>query len=185
MLKRCSAYARLLSPRHLPCATVTQQSAAADLRFFLNFFILAAFFFAVTHQSRSSLRRSPEDSSSYSRRPPADSSLRGDRGWSGTGCCLLQRHIHRQNRLEIKIHLALLKHSGNKKQQKTLTTGVSIPLLVAERAGGAQKPITPTLTLCKVTDWRLSGPPPPVSPTPPPMQLPPITRGSAERRRTS
>lgn len=46
---------------------------------------------AATHRSRSFLRRSPEGSSSCSRRLPGDSCLRGDRGSSGTGSSPLQR----------------------------------------------------------------------------------------------
>lgn len=46
---------------------------------------------AVTHRSRSSLQRSPEDSSSYSHPPPAGSSLHGGTGWSGMGYSPLQR----------------------------------------------------------------------------------------------
>lgn len=48
-----------------------------------------------THRFRSSPRRIPAGSSSYSRRPPAGSSPRGGTGWSGTGCSQLRtKRVH-------------------------------------------------------------------------------------------
>ena len=65
-----------------PHATVTQHlSTAVDL---WGFPLLRPDL-GVAHRSHSSPQRSPEDSSSYSRRPLAGSSLHGDRGWSGMG----------------------------------------------------------------------------------------------------